>query len=446
MMGLLLCILGFLASYLLGRRSLGKGLAALIAVGYFYGILRARYLDGFTHFLFDFAVLGLYASQFLSRSGSVGRRRSRDIKPWVVALVVWPVIVCLIPVRHLLIQLVGLRAAIFFVPVLLLGARATDRDLDQLALAIAGLNLIAFAFAGAEFVLGIERFFPVNAVTDLMYRSNDVAGETYRIPATFSSGHAYAGTMVATLPFILNRWQASRASRSEKVFAAAAIIASCVGIFMAAARLPVVILFLELAVLLISRKLPPRVILGLLTLGSVVGYFVAGSERLQRFTTLSDTGFVKERVSWSMNLSFFDVLAAHPMGAGLGSAAGTSIPYFLQHLAGQQIGLENEYARITMELSPIGLLLWLSFIAWTVLRRSPHVSRDWSLGVKLMRAFVLISWGTAFIGTGMLTAIPGTTLLLLQMGILGASRIQQRAPAAPRPVITGQTAIEQGVL
>jgi hypothetical protein len=436
-MGLFLCILSFIASYFLGRRSLGQGLAAVIAVGYFYGILRAQYLDGFTHFLFDFAVLGLYASQFvLARPDAARRLRSREIMPWVVALIGWPVVVFLVPLNDILIQLVGLRGAIYFVPFVLLGARAVERDLDELARAIAGLNLIVFGFAVAEFFLGIEPFFPLNAATDIIYRSNDVGDSEYRIPATFSGAHAYAGTMVATLPFLFTRWQASGASRVERVLFAAAIVASTLGIFMAGARLPVVILFIELAVLAISMRLPLQVIVGLAALGSVVGYFVAGSERLQRFTTLSDSEFVAERFSSSVNASLVDLLADYPLGAGLGSASGTSIPYFLQHLMGEQIGLENEYARIAMELSPVGLFIWVGFIVWAITRRQPPFSRDWVLGANIMRAFVLVSWATAFIGTGMLTSIPGTALLLLQMGILGQSRLPQPRPAAPRVLHT----------
>jgi hypothetical protein len=235
--------------------------------------------------------------------------------------------------------------------------------------------------------------------------------------------------MVAALPFLFARWQALGTPRAEKAFFAAAIVASTLGIFMTGARLPVAILFIELAVLAISMKLPLRVFVGLAALGSVVGYVVAASERLQRFTTLSDTEFVAERLSWSVNAGLVDLLADYPLGAGLGSAAGTSIPYFLQDLVGMQIGLENEYARIAMELSPIGLVIWAGFIVWAITRRQPPVSRDWILGANIMRAFVVVSWATAFIGTGMLTAIPGTALLLLQMGILGQSRLPRPMPA-----------------
>jgi hypothetical protein len=435
-MGVFLCILSFLGCFYLGRRSLGTGLAAVIAVGYFYGILRAQFLDGFTHLLFDFAALGLYASQFvLMRRDPARRLRSREVKLWVVALIGWPLILFLLPVNNFLIQLVGLRAAIYFVPFVLLGARAVERDLDQLARTIAGLNLVAFGFAVAESVVGVQPFFPINAVTEIIYASSDVGDGQLRIPATFTSAHAYAGTMVATLPFLIARWQASGISRVEKMFFSAAIVASSLGIFMAAVRLPVVILFIELAVLVLARRLPLRVFVSLAVLGSVIGYIVADNERLQRFTTLGDSELVTSRVSSSVNASLVDLLVDYPLGGGLGSAAGTSVPYFLQDLVGTQIGLENEYARIAMELSPIGLVIWLAFIVWALARRPPQLSRDWLLGASIMRAFVLVSWATAFIGTGMLASVPTTALLLLQMGILGRSRLPPMRPAAPRALM-----------
>jgi hypothetical protein len=63
-----------------------------------------------------------------------------------------------------------------------------------------------------------------------------------------------------------------------------------------------------------------------------------------------------------------------------------------------------------------------------------------------MRAFVLVSWGTAFIGTGMLAAIPGTPLLLLQMGILGHSPLPQPMAAPSSARMPWQTRIQQGTV
>jgi hypothetical protein len=440
-MGTLLCCIAFIATLSLGRRSLGLGLGAVFTAGYFYGILRANYLDGATHFVFDVAVLGLYLSQFASgRPNPVHASRSRELMQWFWPLFVWPIVMFLVPQRHILIQFVGLRAAIYFLPFLILGARVTGRDLDQLSRVLTVLNLIVFGFAAAEFVLGIERFYPVNAVTEIIYLSHDTAGGNYRIPGTFPNAHSYAGTMVSTLPFVFGRWLNPATPRPEKFFAVAAIVASVLAIFMAAARSPVVILFLELSILAISLKLPPRAIAAFIFVGLIVGYFVEGSERLQRFMTLADTDYVVDRVGGSLNMGFFDMLLAYPMGAGLGSGVGTSVPFFLRDLAGTPIGLENEYGRIAVEQSPIGLFIWLGFIAWTVTRKWTPVAPEWVVTTRISRIFVTVMWATAFIGTGMLTAIPATALLLLQMGILGRSRVlalpepSQHSPGPPANV------------
>src|SRR5207249_5998430 len=125
--------------------------------------------------------------------------RIRELQAWVVVLICWPLLLLLLPVQDPLIRLVGLRGNIFFLPFLLLGARLEPRDLYKLAIGIAVLNLCAAALAGVEFFVGIERFFPRNPTTDIIYRSNALADfSAYRIPSSFPNAAAYAGTMVMT--------------------------------------------------------------------------------------------------------------------------------------------------------------------------------------------------------------------------------------------------------
>ena len=52
-----------------------------------------------------------------------------------------------------------------------------------------------------------------------------------------------------------------------------------------------------------------------------------------------------------------------------------------------------------------------------------------------MYSLTLACWATAFIGTGILTSIPGTFLLLTQMGVLVTVRYQGAVPEA----VTGCT-------
>lgn len=425
MNGALACIAAFALVYRCARSRLGHGLGALLLVGYAYGILRARIHDSSVHFMFDAAVVALYAERY-GHWTAEAVERSRRVMPWLVMLVGWPTLLMLIPQRHILIQLVGLRAAIFFMPFVAIGARVDREDLDALAEWIAALNIIAFGFAVAEYWKGIEPFFPRNSVTEIMYMSTDVGQHQHRIPATFSSSHAYGGTMVATLPFLLTRWQARGAATKTALFSAA-IVLTTLGIFIAGPRLPAGILFIELVVIGATVRIPTRLKTGVAAFGAVVAYVVSQSDRFQRFKLLGDTEKVVDRVGWSVNMTFVEMLFQYPFGAGLASATGTSIPYFLRDLVHEpQIGLENEFGRIALEQSLIGLTIWIAFIWNTILQRPAPVSAEWEIGTRMMRIYVAVSWAAAFIGTGMLTSIPQTPILLLVMGLLW------RAP--PRPL------------
>lgn len=427
MTGAFVCVLTFFFVFRCAKKSLGHGLGAVVAVGYVYGITRARLHDSFSHFMFDAAVIALYMERY-GHWSSRAVERSRHVMHWLVMLIAWPTMLMVIPQQHPLIQLVGLRAAIFFLPFIAIGARVEERDLSNLTGWISILNVGAFGVAVAEYFVGIEPFFPRNAVTENMYLSTDIVGRAHRIPATFSSAHAYAGTMVATLPFVLTRWQSGDAGVVKKSLFAGAIVATGLGVFIAGPRLPVGILIIQGAVVGSTMRIPMRLKLGIAAFGTIVGGIVAQSARFQRFLLLRNTEKVVERIGWSVNMSFVDALREYPFGAGLGRAAGTSIPYFLADLmTTPQVGMENEYGRIALEQSLVGLALWIAFIFTTVTRPWAPVSRDWALGTRMMKIYVAVSWGTAFIGTGMLTSIPQTPLLLTMMGLLWRAPL----PAAP---------------
>ena len=88
-------------------RSLGWGLLAVVAVGYFNGVIRANFLGVFTTFMFDAAVLGLYVGYFLGKSRWVEGVGSGPAGRFVLFLIVWPSLLCLVPVNHFLVQCVG---------------------------------------------------------------------------------------------------------------------------------------------------------------------------------------------------------------------------------------------------------------------------------------------------------------------------------------------------
>jgi hypothetical protein len=430
-MGLFLCLIGFTSSLVLGRRSLTVGLGAVLAVGYLYGILRANYLDTYAHFIFDAAVLGLYLSQLGRKADPAGEGPRRELRTWVAVLIGWACFMALLPLQHPLIQLVGLRGNAFLLPFLLVGERLGRPDARRLALWIAALNLVALGFASAEYFRGVPAFYPKNAVTEIIYKSNDVAGYTaYRIPATFVTAHAFAGTMVGSLPWLLGAWFQPGNRGWQHALLASAVAASVLGVFMSATRLNMILVAALFGVLLLSGRLRfgPALALGVVLAG--VGYLISGDARLQRFTSLENTVSVKERIEGSVNMSFAELLMKYPIGNGLGGG-GTSIPFFLHYLLKNPIGLENEYSRILLELGLPGLGLWAGFIGWTAWRRPAEPGDPWLLGRRLMWFGALAAFATGFIGTGMLTAIPQAALLFISIGFLAAPREARPAAAAP---------------
>lgn len=439
MIGLLLTLLSFGGTMRATRRGLGHGLGAMLLVGYFYGILRARFADGLSHFMFDGAVAGLYLALLTGRSRKL--RLGHDgqvLRLWVRVLMVWPLCTMLLSpfldAQHFFIQLVGLRVAILLLPLMAIGAKMTEEELDSLGTWVLWLNAVVFLFAVAQLVIGVEPFFPRNAVTIILYMSNDVgADRALRIPSIFNTAHAYAGTMLLSLPLLVRRWQ-RRPSTWSRVLTGAVLVASLLGIFISATRSPVVQLVVILGLLVLVTGLSPKLIAGIAGLAGVVGFVVLRNPRFQRFLTLEDTDYVTDRVSWSVNSSLLDVLTHYPMGNGLGSAGGTSIPYFLLDLAKPQHGLENEFGRIAMEQGIIGLVLWMLFLGWLITRLPPRRRGGSLVAERMTWATILTVWATAFMGTGTLSSIPGTAIMLLWMGTIVGTRRPVPVPRSPRVV------------
>lgn len=433
MIGILFCAAAFFLVFLAGRRGLTAGLGAVLAVGYAYGILRANFPNPASHFIFDAAVLALYMTQLFTNQTADNRQRMRAIQIWTAVLIAWPVVLVFLPLQDYLVQLVGLRGNVFLLPFLLLGARLTRQDISRFALSLATFNLIAFVFAGAEYMLGIERFFPRNANTEIIYRSADVGlmADQFRIPGPFTGSHAYAGTMVMTLPFLLGAWATAGTSRARKAFLICAMIAATLGVFAAASRIHTVVLVVVLLAALFSGRISAGARVLLFAVVGALGAIVLSQQRLQRFTTLSDTDYVSSRVAGSVNASFWDVLLEYPLGNGLGGG-GTSLPYFLQDRLRGGVILENEYARILLEQTSIGLCLWVTFIGWFVSRRFTVAARQsWGLGESTAWLAVVMYFGIALIGIGLLTAIPQTVLFLLCAGWVAAKRPELEAMPEP---------------
>ena len=422
-MGIFLCILAFVVTLIAARRSIIAGLVSLTTFGYFYGILRANYPEAASHFIFDAAVLGFYIVHLFERQNAETRRRSRAILPWLGLLIAWPVLLVFLPIQDPLVQLVGLRGNIFLLPFLLFGARLTREEFQRLAMPISVLNVIAFMFTASEYVIGLEPFFPHNSNTTIMYHSADVANAHFRIPSIFTGSHAYAGAMVMTMPLLIGAWAMPGISAAKRLFILFSIVVSVLGIFAAASRVHIVVLGVVVLATLFSGRIRIQMRAIILAVVGMIAIVVLSEARLQRISTLRDSDYLSQRVGSSVNAGFLDLLLEHPFGNGLGGG-GTSLPFFLENRVRHRAIMENEYARIMLEQTCIGLCLWIAFILWFILRKFSPLARIWDLTEELSWVVVVAYFGTALIGIGLLTAIPQSMLFLLCAGSVTSWRAE----------------------
>ena len=440
MVGLAFCILAFVCTYAASRRGLGTGLQVLLVVGYTYGLMRGRYPDGFTHFAFDAALIALYLGYLMQQPvTSALEHRSKNAMIWMRVLMIWPAICMayspmLEDSQPMIIQLVGLRAWTLMLPSLVLGARLQRVDLDRLAPTVALLNLFALVIAAIEFRFGVDAVVPLNRSTEVIYATKDIAaaGEIFhRIPSCFIHAAGYGASMLFSIPLVLHGLEGTKRTR---ILCVAGLAAAGIGIFLCGSRSCVVILCIASILTLVSLRMRFSSLLGFAIVAAGIYYLVVHNERLQRFETLADADAVQARLAGSANMSFITLLGQYPLGAGLASAFGTSVPFFMRGLATRSIiGIENEYGRILAEQGIIGLLLYLGFVLWLFSRtKAPQTSLP--MAGFFGTALVFVYWLGAFIGAGALSNIPGTPMFLLLCGLRAASPAREVATRALRHV------------
>ncbi len=423
-MDIVILLVPFTTCFLLTARSLGLGFLGVFVVGYFSGVIRANEPGIATTFLFDFSLLGLYAGFATFRWDRAVALLNTTAGKFTLCIILWPTLLSLIPINALLVQLVALRATVWFFPVILISSQLKSSDLTIMARGLSILNVAALIGGVYIYYNGVESLYPQNAVTMIIYNSRDVSGfEYHRIPSFFLSAHAYGGTMLLSLPFVLGRVLDRDVHLLERSILVSGSVAALFGIAMCAARQPAVLLFVAIFITWIATRFSLKFGIASVALFLAGLLIVSGNERFQRITTLEDTEALSDRIRSSANENFFETIFEYPVGAGMGSSAGTSIPIFLSDSAPVAIGLENEYSRISVDQGILGLLLWLTFLVW-LLYRFPSFSQTqpWGTTVTMAYSFVLTSWITAFIGAGTLSSIPGSVLLLACMGLIIKNR------------------------
>ena len=221
--------------------------------------------------------------------------------------------------------------------------------------------------------------------------------------------------MVLSVAIIAAALSAGGLRRRDVVICLAGIVASLGGVLMCASRSAAVLASIPVLALLYEKRRTATAYVVTGVVVTLLAFIVVSEPRLQRFTTLNDSEFVSQRVTGTMKLSIAELISQYPFGNGLG-AGGTSLPYFLANRVSNLVLVENEYARIALEEGILGLMIWISFLVWLFV--VPGTERFAILGTHPVFWTCLASFLTGIIGSGLLTAIPGTPLLFLMMGWL----------------------------
>lgn len=421
MNGYLLCVLAFATTFAACAKNWRYAFCVVIAWGYFYGILKAHFLYSGGHFIFDFSIAGFFANLLIHPPPASEMKPARRVKPWVAALVAWPVFMAILPLQHYLVQLVGLRANMLWVPLIFIGGWVDRNALMMVGKTLAFLNLIAFSFALGEFFLGVAFFVPDNEATQIVFRSNDIITgideeRHLRIPSTFANAASYAGTMVVTVPWLLGCLSIKQVvGWLGRPLFVAGLVSALLGIFIAGSRSPVISLILVALVYFSTSRWNIGVILSITPVSLIVAFVVSTQDRFRRFATLFDFDYVSDRIQGSVSTGLLELLADYPMGRGMG-AGGTNIPYWLSsYLEGGGMLVENEYVRILLEQGLPGLVIWLVFLA---VGFSFKINKDDPLNVvkSLLWANGVVLFSTMWIGVGAMATVPGAALNFLSIG------------------------------
>jgi hypothetical protein len=221
--------------------------------------------------------------------------------------------------------------------------------------------------------------------------------------------------MLITIPLLIGGLLQEYARGWHKLVLIGGLLAGLGGIVLTGTRTNLVQAGLLVMIVLSFKGINKTIKTGLLVLSASGILFMVNSPSFSRMKTVLDSETYSSRIGVSVNRSFFEVVTEYPFGNGLGGG-GTSIPFFLVNQLRNPVSVENEYARIALEQGIVGLLIWISFILWFILRPSWPREHGWARCQILYRIMLVFSFLTSLIGTGMLTAIPASFVFLLLIG------------------------------
>jgi hypothetical protein len=345
------------------------------------------------YFAKDFFALALYLSFFIARR-STSTKLYRP--PFLIALLLffW---YCLIQALNpastsIFYGLMGLKLCFFYAPLLFVGHALVDseKELRRFFFFNSVLILVVAAFGIAQSILGHTFLNPEVIQEDIrglstLYRVSPITGLVAYRPTSFfvSAGRFQNFLLVSWIltlgfgGFLLMRKQTGRllAFTTVGIIAAASLLTASRGVILWALASAMVV---ALAVIWgaswageqrirVMRAVQRAAVFVAIALAILVGIFPqeVGSrlaiytETLSPFSSKSELGFR----SWDYPLRNFVAAFDYPRwpyGYGTGTASlGVQYVARIMHVPQMNVGVENGYGQLVIELGIVGLLLWI---------------------------------------------------------------------------------------
>jgi hypothetical protein len=279
-----------------------------------------------------------------------------------------------------LVGLVGLRVAVFYIPLILVAQAAFREprevvDFVKFALLLTApvcLYSIYQYFSGAAHIASLGPGYVKRGVAIL--HGGGVGGVyTFRTLATFTYSSSFSIFIMLMAPFAWNLFRANEPQR-WRYLALGTLLLLVIAQLTTGGRQALI--FTVLTVLLAEgfrkRKVLTRLAAaGAIGLGILLGFFLLGEAKLARYETVLDLAQVKWRYETYFIGHNLTALRASPLGGGSGSASAAA-----RHVKGLQVmATETAFSKIVYETGIPGVVAFLWMLG-ALLLRSRRIIRN----------------------------------------------------------------------
>jgi hypothetical protein len=424
----------------------------------------------------DFLVLALYLTFFIARRTTLTKLYR---PPFLITLLVffsYSVIQVFNPAStSIFYGLMGLKLCFLYAPLLLVGHALVDSEMElrRFFFFNSVLILVVAGFGIAQSILGHTFLNPELVQEDIrglsnLYRASPITGlVAYRPTSLFVSAGRFQNFLVTSWilalgfgGFLLMRKQSGRllGFTTVGILAAASLLTASRGVFLwtiasAMVIAPAVVWGASWAGeqrIRVMRAIQRAAVFVAIALTILVGIFPqeVGS-RLAIYTeTLSPSSSKSELGirSWDYPLQNFVAAFDYPRwpyGYGTGTASlGVQYVARIMHAPPMNVGVENGYGQLVIELGIVGLLLWI-LLAYAVTRSAWRATKNlkgtiwFPIGFAIFWYTVLLVFPMSFYGFVAYQDFVMNAYFWLMLGIL--FRVSEFPRSLPLAQTTGQS-------